>query len=135
MTTTAFPLSVKSSATAHSARDMRCAFQKWLRSLHAPVEVVEDLGLVVYEALANAAEHAYHPDEHHRPLHLHARVERNAVVVTIADQGHWLPEHDPGDRGRGLQLMRFMAELQVDISARGTTVVLRAPLHRGSRPT
>lgn len=48
-------------AGPEQALQMRQQFQRWLRDIGASADVVADLQLVVYEALANVVEHAY-PD-------------------------------------------------------------------------
>jgi anti-sigma regulatory factor (Ser/Thr protein kinase) len=49
-------------ATPHNAHQLRVRFQQWLQTLGAVPAVVDDITLAVYEALANAAEHAYDRD-------------------------------------------------------------------------
>jgi len=54
-------------------------------------------------------------------------VEDRDVHIRVADAGSWkTPPADPGNRGRGLLLMRTLSE-QVDLdgTAHGTTVGMR----------
>lgn len=95
--------------------------------------VADDLGLAVYEALANAAEHAYPPDHPNPVIRLHARLDVDRVQITISDHGAWSPPGEPGYRGRGLAMMRHLAtHVDVDSSPQGTTVHLNAPLDPAS---
>ena len=101
--------------------------------------------VAVGEACANAAEHAYRGTEP-GPMAVIADVDVDGVLtVTVRDQGSWrLPDRDPGDRGRGLLIMRQLVDTVVlDEQAQGTTVTLslrlrRAPdaeIDRSSGPT
>lgn len=92
-----------------------------------------DLGLAVYEALANAAEHAYEPGCPAPPLRLTARLDHDHVLVSISDEGRWCPPGDRGLRGRGLSLMRqLVSAVDVEPGAQGTTVHLCAHLDHDS---
>lgn len=118
-------------ANPHHARQLRADFQEWLRTLGAPAALVDDLALAVYEALANAVDHAYQPHHPHPVMHLQARVDHNQVLITIRDHGCWRPPPPkPGYRGRGLAMMRSLTtELDIHPTTHGTTVQLRADLH------
>lgn len=133
MTNERFELTLE--ATPHNARQLRARFQQWLQTLGAPTALVDDLTLAIYEALANVVEHAY-PSDHPDPLmHLHAQLQRHQVLIIISDHGRWrTPPTHPGYRGRGLTMMRSLStELHLNPSPEGTTVQLRAPLHRSGR--
>lgn len=109
------------------ALQMRQQFQRWLRDIGASADVVADLQLVVYEALANVVEHAYPDDALLAPMRLTARIEGNDVLATVSDVGRWR-EHEPEPfRGRGLELMRQLTTMHIAAGPRGTTVQLRAP--------
>lgn len=131
--TEGFQLAVE--ATPHNARQLRARFQQWLQTLGAPAALVDDLTLAVYEALANAVEHAYPPDYPQPIMRLYARIDHHHVLITISDHGCWrTPPPQPGYRGRGLTMMRSLtSELHLHPSSEGTTVQLRAPLHGSSR--
>lgn len=124
-----FDLAAK--ANPENARQLRRRFQRWLRTLGAPIPVVDDLTLAVYEALANAVEHAYEPDHPQPMMRLQARGDDHHVLITISDHGCWrTPPPEPGYRGRGLAMMRSLTtELHVHPTTHGTTVELRADLH------
>jgi serine/threonine-protein kinase RsbW len=108
-------------------------FQEWLRTLGAPAALVDDLSLAVYEALANAVEHAY-PAHHPNPMmHLQAQRDGDQLLVTVTDHGSWRIPHDTGYRGRGLTVMRCLTtEVLLQPTARGTTVHMRAALNHSS---
>ena len=123
-----FDLAVEASPV--NARQLRVRFQEWLQMLGAPVTLVDNLTLAVYEALANVVEHAYPPDCAHPLMRLQARVDHRQVLITISDHGRWrAPASGPGYRGRGLAMMRSLTTaLHLHRSAKGTTVRMRAPL-------
>ncbi|HEU0127012.1 MAG TPA: ATP-binding protein [Pseudonocardiaceae bacterium] len=123
-------LEVVTEATPHNARQLRVRFQEWLRALGAPTALIDDLSLAVYEALANAVEHAY-PTHHPNPvMHLQAQLDHGQLRITVADHGCWRTPHDAGYRGRGLTVMRYLtSEVDVQPTARGTTVHMRAALN------
>jgi serine/threonine-protein kinase RsbW len=94
--------------------------------------VVDDVTLAVYEALANAVEHAYHPHHPNPVMHLQARIDHTQLLITVTDHGCWRPPGEPGYRGRGLAMMRSLTtELQLCPSPHGTTVALRVALPLG----
>lgn len=124
------PLRVDEIASARTAAQLRRQLQDWLL-LDVPSSVVDDLALVVYEALANTVEHAYldHVDGT-GPVRLEAYRTDGHVVVRVTDEGTWRASTD-GDRfrGRGLALMRHLAhEVTVDSDHNGTVVHLSVDL-------
>jgi anti-sigma regulatory factor (Ser/Thr protein kinase) len=86
---------------------------------------VADVLVVAGEACANAVEHAYGggPGD----VVLEARLGRaRELTVTVTDHGHWRTVPAPGDRGRGLPLMRALADsVAVAVGEGGTVVTLR----------
>jgi serine/threonine-protein kinase RsbW len=130
-------LDVSGPATGATAARARRAFATWLAVDLAAGDLVDDLVLVVYEAVANAVDHAYR----HTvvgPVRLLARRTRRAVHLTVTDHGTWREAATggrtagPGDvnvRGRGLALIRrFVPHVYIELSTTGTTVHLRAPV-------
>lgn len=83
------PLLAAAAATPQDAARLRHELAAWL-ALDVPDEPLEDLVLATYEAIANAAEHAYadHTDAA-GPLHLRARRTSDCVVITVTDEGEW----------------------------------------------
>lgn len=114
-------------ATAAHAMEIRRQFQRWLGDIGASDDVVTDLQLAVYEALANVVEHAYPESALLAPMWLAARIEGSDVVITVSDVGRWCEREPQPYRGRGLELMRELTMMQVATGSRGTTVTLRAP--------
>jgi anti-anti-sigma factor len=88
--------------------------------------------VAVGEACANAAEHAYRGTEPGL-IEVTAGVDVDGLLtVTVRDEGSWRPpDRDPGDRGRGLLIMRQLVDTVVlDEAERGTTVTLSLRLRR-----
>ena len=83
-----------------------------------------DLLLAVCEAASNAVEHAQGSSEPF--FDVLAELGPTTVVVTVRDHGRWLAPTGSAFRGRGLQMMRLLADTTVTTSASGTTVVIRA---------
>lgn len=96
----------------------------WARSLRLPQELIERLELAVYEALANAAEHAY--DGGSGQIELAATLDGSRLSVAVADRGRWkAASMEPSMRGMGLPLIRQLTDhSSVAPSATGTTVRL-----------
>jgi anti-sigma regulatory factor (Ser/Thr protein kinase) len=106
---------------------VRDGLGSWLRAHGLENGAIDDIVLAVHEAAANAAEHAY-ADSPHEGNELEVRCgwlgDRLACVVS--DRGRWRRPGAPGDRGRGLQLIRTLVdEVDVDRSSTGTTVEMR----------
>lgn len=123
------PLDVTTCATVQNATALRRTFRRWVAALVGD-DVADDLTLAVYEALANAAEHAFTAQREPGCMRLHATVANGQITVTITDNGTWRPPTVPtGRRGRGLPLMHKLTNAaRVQPNRRGTTVHLRHPL-------
>jgi anti-sigma regulatory factor (Ser/Thr protein kinase) len=85
---------------------------------------LEDLVLAACEAATNAVEHAQQPTE---PF-FDAFIETGDGVVSIVirDHGVWQPPTSDPYRGRGLAMMRVLADTTVSTCAGGTTVTVRS---------
>lgn len=106
------PLDVVGPATGATAAWARWQFGAWLALDLAAGDLFDDLVLVVYEALANAADHAY-PTPGAGPVRLCARRTRHAVHITVSDHGTWRDvSAAPTSRGRGLFLIRQLVPCQ-----------------------
>lgn len=116
-------------ASADQISTLRRIVQDWARDAGLPADLVDEVTLATYEAMANVVEHAY-PDNHIGPVDLHADIDGRAITVTVADQGRWQPPaSDSGLRGRGLSLIEGLAgQASIIPSERGTTVRMRWPL-------
>lgn len=123
------PLRAEVVATVHNATVLRRQFQDWL-VLDLPPDIVGDLVLVVYEAVANAAEHAY-ADHADGPgsVRLEAHRAADHVVIAVSDDGRWRTPTGAGRRGRGIALMRLLAQnVHTRRDHRGTVVHFRVEL-------
>src|SRR3954465_4250212 len=85
------PLDLVADADAEHARQLRIALQHWLQSAGVDASLRDDLTLAVYEALANVVEHAYPSDHPHPVMRLRARMQHDDLLITVVDQGRWLP--------------------------------------------
>jgi PAS domain S-box-containing protein len=105
-------------------RDLR----RWLAGVGATDDDVADVLVVAGEACANAVEHAY--DGGPGELLVEARLGRGReLTVTVTDRGQWRTVPAPGDRGRGLPLMRALTDsVAVAVGEAGTVVTLRRTL-------
>jgi serine/threonine-protein kinase RsbW len=117
-------------AIADRITEVRRAVHDWAEGAGLPAELIDELALASYEAMANAAEHAY-VGRQPGLLSVQVSVSSGGLDVLIADQGKW-QEPDPGTRfrGRGLLLIKGLAaDVTVTPSDAGTTVRMR--WHRG----
>jgi serine/threonine-protein kinase RsbW len=114
-------------ALAENASTVRHSLDDWAHAIQLPPGLIEVMSLAVYEAMANAVEHAYR-DREPGALRMHATVtppgESGTVVVTVEDDGRWRsPDSEPGLRGRGIPLMEALAGMMhIAPTSRGTTV-------------
>jgi anti-anti-sigma factor len=106
---------------------------EWLGGLGMGEQDRVGVMVAVGEACANAAEHAYRGGEP-GPLIVEAAVDVDGVLtVTVRDQGTWRPpDRDPGDRGRGLLIMRQLVDSVALEEDEGTTITLRLRLRRSA---
>ncbi len=137
-------------ADASTAASIRAGFANWLRRAGLDEPRLCDIVLALNEALSNVAEFAY-PDGPTGRVDVQAALDRDrcTLTVTVADRGQWReeqwreeqgreeqgreeqwresgPSHPQRRRGRGIPLMRALADaLVIDTSAVGTTVVMR----------
>jgi anti-sigma regulatory factor (Ser/Thr protein kinase) len=113
------PASVPALRTAVAAFAERCGIRG--RRLH-------DVRLAVSEAVTNAVVHAYRDPAGCGDIALSARVEGDALVVAVVDQGGGLsPRGDSPGAGIGLPLIASVADdVHVDAhgGAAGTTVTM-----------
>lgn len=110
-------------ATHRNASAARRRFHDWL-AVDVSSDLLGDLVLAVYEAIANAVEHSYagQPDGP-GPLRLHARRGSGQVLITVSDEGSWRAPTGERFRGRGLQLMRLLTHDLHVVAGHGGTVV------------
>ncbi|HET9258102.1 MAG TPA: ATP-binding protein [Pseudonocardiaceae bacterium] len=104
--------------------EVRHRLERWAIGAGLGAAAVADLVLASYEALANAAEHAYPPAEDGLVDLAAARTTGGRILVIVTDHGTWRPPPaDQGFRGRGLQMIMALSHrAQVTPGPRGTTV-------------
>lgn len=123
------PLALRFSGLPGELAGMRKVVRDWAASVGLSGELLEDLQLVVGEAAANAIEHGYRSGEPDSVDVWLTCDEAGMVHGQVRDYGTWRPQpEDPGDRGRGLALIRALAS-QVSLNRRsnGTEVAFTMP--------
>ena len=85
---------------------------------------IEDLLLAASEAANNAVEHAQEPTEPF--FDVCTEVNDAEVTIVIRDHGGWRQPTSPSDRGRGLAMMRALADTTVTARLNGTVVTIRS---------
>lgn len=125
------PLRLDLLAVPASLPAVRRRLGAWLTALGMGEQDRVGVMVAVGEACANAAEHAYR-DAEPGPMQVTAAVDVDGVLtVTVRDEGTWRPpDRDPGDRGRGLLIMRQLVDGMVVRGEHGTTVTLRTRLRQ-----
>ncbi|MGW4065965.1 ATP-binding protein [Nocardia grenadensis] len=118
-------------AKADRLAEVRHRIQEWLAHCPLGEDQTYDVLLAVGEACANAVEHGHRGDG--GTIRLRFEREAGSLHITVADHGCW-KSPDPGPdqvRGRGMAIIRALVpEVEVIISASGTTVEMRIPLPR-----
>lgn len=115
-------------ATPATISGLRIEFSTWIAGVLNTTEGRRaDITLAVYEAMANATEHAYPRDRPGEVL-VRARYLRRTrtLRVLVRDRGRWWHHAKPlTGRGHGLSLIRGLCDRAVITSpAAGTTVDL-----------
>jgi anti-anti-sigma factor len=126
------PLRLELLAVPAALPGVRRQLGNWLMSVGMGEQDRVGVMVAVGEACANAAEHAYRGAEP-GPMAVAADVDVDGVLtVTVRDEGLWRPpDRDPGDRGRGLLIMRQLVDtVALEEEPRGTTVTLTLRLRR-----
>jgi anti-sigma regulatory factor (Ser/Thr protein kinase) len=129
-------------ADAQAAGRARSDFDAWLQA-HFTLSAANriDLTMAVNEAVANAAEHAYFESRFAAgsfDVEANYDAAQDILTVVVEDRGRWrLPDPATGPlsvRGRGIQLMRALADdVSIDTTSAGTCVRLTW-LHTHHRP-
>lgn len=126
-------LHVATTTERDAIRQLRRSLDGWLDGLDPAAEARDAVELAVWEAVANAVDHAY-PAGTTGPVVIDAVLGRDGVLeCRITDEGTWrTPDVAETYRGRGLLMAERLADhLHVDHdSGRGTTVTVRHLLHR-----
>ncbi|MGO4446234.1 ATP-binding protein [Mycobacterium sp. 2YAF39] len=119
-------------ADARSVSRLRQDLARWLRTqVKLDREKLDDVLLAVNEALTNSAEFAYRgrPQQGTMTLQVHYDAREGVLLVQVSDQGTWRhvdPADQPNTRGRGIPLMRAMADdITISRTPNGTHVQMR----------
>lgn len=108
------PLRLDVPADASQLSVMRRALKSWLAAAAIPHDLAGDLISAANEACSNSIEHAYRDGSAGR-VQLTAESGLDTVTLVVTDTGTWRPlPADPGDRGRGIAMMRALTD-QLDI--------------------
>jgi anti-sigma regulatory factor (Ser/Thr protein kinase) len=111
-------------ATAGSVRVLRRGLHAFLQGTSLSGDQCYDLLLAACEAASNAIEHAQHPSEPF--FDVLTEVDDGRVSVLVRDFGVWREGLAGPHRGRGLGMMRALADMSLDSQPGGTTVTLRS---------
>jgi len=106
-----------------SVAGMRRELHGFLDDTALSADAIGDLVLAASEAANNAVEHAQQPTEPF--FDVCSVVEDGAVTIVIEDHGGWLQPTFPSTRGRGLAMMRSLADTTVTARSHGTMVTIR----------
>jgi PAS domain S-box-containing protein len=122
------PLLVRLPATPASLRTSRQQVTGWAARAGLSQGHAVDLHLALGEAATNAIEHAYPDGDGEFTIEV-ARTHTGGVRATVSDRGRWRPPpSDPGYRGRGLMVIREIAEnVEIQRGERGTRVSFLVP--------
>lgn len=116
-------------ADPRNVREARTALRSWLAATAVDDETSADVLLAAGEAVANAVEHAYFEAEPGMVELTFERDRHTGIVLVVRDFGSWRRPGASIERGRGLGLIRaVMDEVDVDVSAQGTTVRMHRPI-------
>ena len=120
-------------STQESLVEMRQSLRSWLAGAGVEEVAAAEIALAVWEAGANAIEHAQQPTQ--PTFELRALLDDAGWArFEVRDSGTWKPGDGSFDRGLGLTLIRsFMDTVEVRADETGTTVVMerRVELHAG----
>jgi anti-sigma regulatory factor (Ser/Thr protein kinase) len=107
-----------------SVSEMRRGLRGFLHDTALSYDESEDLLLAASEAANNAVEHAQRSTEPF--FDVSGVVDDGQVTIVIKDHGGWQQPTSSSDRGRGLAMMRVLADTTVTTRSHGTTVTMRS---------
>jgi len=110
--------------TASSVTVLRRGLHAFLRGTPLSGDQLYDLLLAACEAASNAVEHAQHPSEPF--FDVLTEVDDERVSILVRDFGEWREGLAGPHRGRGLGMMRALADMSLVSQPGGTTVTLRS---------
>lgn len=111
-------------ADADRASELRRELGDWLSSVGVGADRAYDVVLATYEAIANSVEHAYrdHTDRGTLDIRVSSAAD-GRIEVEVTDRGDWASHNADPNRGRGVPLMRALADsAAVTSDQNGTTV-------------
>lgn len=111
-------------ATKDGLVEMRHAFRAWSAAASVEENAASEMALAVWEAAANAIEHAQDPSE--STFALRAMLDDAGWLrAEVEDSGSWKQSDGSVDRGLGLTIMRSLMEtVDVQTADSGTTIVM-----------
>ena len=111
-------------STQNGLIEMREVLRAWLQRGKVDEGVAAEAVLAVWEACANAVEHAQQPSQ--TSFRLRATLDdAGRMRIEVRDSGQWKPGAGSAERGLGLGLMRsFMDTVEVSPGSDGTAVVM-----------
>jgi anti-sigma regulatory factor (Ser/Thr protein kinase) len=120
-------------ATQDGLVEMREGLRAWLAAGKIGQDESAEALLAVWEAAANAVEHAQRPQQD--SFRLSARLDdAGRMRIQVRDSGQWKPGDGTAERGLGLGLMRsLMDSVHVSPGDDGTEVVLERTVHLPER--
>jgi anti-sigma regulatory factor (Ser/Thr protein kinase) len=108
-------------ASPAAVSDARRVVRAWLTSNGVTRVDSFDVLVATSEAFANAVQHAYGLEE--GTVEIEGALDRDALEISVRDQGCWQPRAVANGGGRGLAMMRaLMDSVEVDADAGGTEV-------------
>ncbi|WP_194813808.1 SpoIIE family protein phosphatase [Nocardia sp. XZ_19_385] len=110
---------------------LRRKLKAWLAAAAVPHDLASDLVAAANEACSNSIEHAYLSNgAAANEVTLTAECDTERVTILVTDTGVWKPRSaDPGNRGRGIDMMRALTEeLEIDHTEPGTRVRMSVTL-------
>lgn len=116
-------------ADAAQLDTVRRELLSWLAAAGAPGSDAHAVEIAVLEAASNAMQHAYEGPGGR--VRVEGQLDGSGrACLSVADDGLWrAADPDPGDRGRGLAMIRScMDQVEIERGPDGTTVLLDLPL-------
>jgi anti-sigma regulatory factor (Ser/Thr protein kinase) len=123
------PLEERRSAEPRQLAAVRRTVRAWSALAALSDDCSADLQLLLSEAASNSVEHAYRGSEVGEFAYEVRRRANGGVRVAVQDFGRWrAPAADPGYRGRGLALIKNLAEeVTLDVGDTGTRLAFTVP--------
>ncbi len=127
------PLRLLLPADTSSLEVVRDVMRSWLAGAPVSRPDAYDIVLAVWEACANAVEHAVEPRVD--TFEVRAELDDAHVRISVEDTGAWLPPTERADRGFGLRLMQAaMTSVEITPASTGTRVTLEKSLAGADEP-